>query len=89
MPITEHHQRRPDAGDQLVVSVREDGVYVETDRLSGARLLARLRQELKLTSRPVHVRADRALAFGRVRQVLEEVHAAGAVTVGLGTEEKR
>ena len=89
LPETAHHQKHQDSGEQLVVSVRGDGVYIETDKLEGERLSARLRQELKTTSRPVHIRADRSLSYGAVRKVLEEVHAAGAVTVGLGTEEHK
>ncbi len=72
-----------------MVSVRGDGVYIETDKLEGEQLTARLRQELKISSRPVHIRADRSLSYGAVRKVLEEVHAAGAVTVGMGTEEHK
>ncbi len=89
LPETVHHQKHQDSGEQLVVSVRGDGVYIETDKLEGEQLAARLRQELKISSRPVHIRADRSLSYGAVRKVLEEVHAAGAVTVGMGTEEHK
>jgi biopolymer transport protein ExbD len=88
LPQTSHHEKKQDTGEQLVVSVRADGVYIETDKLEGAQLDARLRQELKVGSRPVHIRADRSLKYGEVRKVLEQVHAAGATAVGMGTEEK-
>ncbi len=87
LPETAHHEKKQDTGEQLVVSVRADGTWIETDKLDGERLMARLRQELKTSSRPVHVRADRSLRYGDVRKVLEQVHEAGAVTVGMGTEE--
>ena len=89
LPETTHHEKKQDTGEQLVVSVRADGVYIETDKLEGAQLDARLRQELKVGSRPVHVRADRSLRYGDVRKVLEQVHAAGASSVGMGTEEQK
>ena len=89
LPETAHHEKKQDTGEQLVVSVRADGVYIETDKLEGAQLDARLRQELKVGSRPVHIRADRGLKYGEVRKVLEQVHAAGATAVGMGTEEKK
>jgi len=87
LPTSVHHNKKQDTGEQLVVSVRSDGTYIETDRLEGEQLASRLRQELKSTSRPVHIRADKSLKYGDVRKILEEVHAAGAVTVGMGTEE--
>jgi biopolymer transport protein ExbD len=89
LPVTAHHSKKQDTGEQLVVSVRSDGVYIDADKLEGEQLMARLRQELKTASRPVHVRADRALSYGEVRKVLEEVHAAGASNVGMGTEERK
>ena len=89
LPETAHHDKKQDSGELLIVSVRGDGTYIETDRLEGDLLDARLRQELKVGSRPVHVRADRNLHYGDVRRVLEQVHNAGATAVGLGTEERK
>jgi len=89
LPETANHNKKQDTGEQLVVSVRGDGVYIETERLEGEGLMARLRKELKTQSRPVHIRADRSLRYGDVRKVLEMVHAAGATIVGMGSEEKK
>jgi len=89
LPETAHHEKKQDTGEQLVVSVRGDGTYIETEKLEGERLMEKLRTELKTTSRPVHVRADKALRYGEVRKVLEQIHEAGAQTVGLGTDEKK
>jgi biopolymer transport protein ExbD len=69
--------------------VRSDGVYIETDKLEGATLMTRLQKELKTASRPVHVRADKSLHYGEVRKVLEMVHAAGATSVAMGSEEQK
>jgi biopolymer transport protein ExbD len=87
LPETLHHEKKQDTGEQLVVSVRKDGTWIETERLEGERLMARLRQELKSASRPVHIRADRELDYGDVRKVLEQLHEAGALQVALGTDE--
>ena len=89
LPETVHHEKKQDTGEQLVVSVRADGTYIETDKLEGDKLMARLKTELKSSTRPVHIRADRSLKYGDVRKVLEEVHEAGATAVGLGTEEHK
>jgi biopolymer transport protein ExbD len=89
LPETAHHDKKQDTGEQLVVSVRNDGIYIETDKLEGELLTARLRSELKTSSRPVHIRADKSLRYGEVRKLLEQVHEAGAITVGMGTEEQK
>jgi biopolymer transport protein TolR len=89
LPETVHHEKKQDSGELLVVSCRSDGTYIETDRLEGDLLDARLRQELKVTSRPVTVRADKSMKYGEVRRVLERIHGAGAVTVSLATDEHK
>jgi len=76
LPETAHH-------------ARNDGTYVEADRLDDAALDVRLRQELRSPARAVHVRADRSLKYGRVRAVLEALHVAGAGVIGMGSEERR
>ena len=35
-----------------------------------------------------HVRADRAMKYGDVRKVLEQLHMAGATVVGMGSQDK-
>jgi biopolymer transport protein ExbD len=89
LPETAHHDKKQDTGEQLVVSIRDDGTYIETDKLDEAALTARLQKELKTISRPVHVRADKSLKYGDVRKVLEQIHAAGAQQVAMGTEEQK
>jgi biopolymer transport protein TolR len=89
LPETQHHEKKQDTGEQLVVSVRNDGTYIETEKLEGESLMTRLRQELKSVSRPVHIRADKSLSYGAVRKVLEKIHDAGALQVALGTDERK
>ena len=105
LPETEHHDKRQDTGEQLIISVRGDGVYLETDRVAATpevgknaaprdekeveTLVARMRKELRDGSRPAFVRADRALKYGQVRFVLEQLHNAGAGTVSMQTEDHK
>src|SRR5450432_1729541 len=89
LPETAHHDKKQDTGEIIIVTVRNDGTFIETDKLEGDRLQARLRQELKASSRPVLVRGDKACKYGDIRKVLEEVHAAGASQVSLATEEHK
>jgi biopolymer transport protein TolR len=36
LPLTAHHDKKQDTGEQLIVSVRQDGVYIETERVLDA-----------------------------------------------------
>jgi len=87
LPRTAHHVKKQDTGEQLVVSVRKDGTYIDADKIDGDSLSARVQQELKNGGRPVFVRADRSLRYGEVRKVIEQIHAGGASTVEMQTEE--
>ncbi len=87
LPTTEHHQKKQDTGEQLVVTIRADGAtFIETDKIPDDGIIERVKKELK-TSRPVHVRADKLLHYDVVRKVLEKIHDAGAQNVAMGTEE--
>ena len=89
LPITEHHEKKQDTGEQLVVTVRADGkVFIETDAVPDDQLVDRVKKELK-KQRPVHVRADKKCVYKMVREVLEKIHEAGAQNVGMGTEEQK
>jgi biopolymer transport protein TolR len=89
LPLTEHHQKKQDTGEQLVVTIRGDGaVFIETDKIPDENLVERVKKELK-NSWPVHVRADKGLHYDVVRKVLEKIHDAGAQNVAMGTEEPK
>ena len=89
VPETSHHDKKNDTGEDLMVTVRTDGTYIETTRLTGDALLDKIKNEMKKDkSRPVHVKADRSLHYGDVRKVLEMIHLAGVQQVGMGTEGK-
>jgi biopolymer transport protein TolR len=88
LPITTNHDKKQDTGEQLVVSIREDGVFIETDKIPDEQLVERIKHELK-TPRPVHVRADKSLKYKDVRKTLEKIHEAGAQNVAMGTDEEK
>jgi biopolymer transport protein ExbD len=88
LPVTEHHEKKQDTGEQLVVTIRQDGTFIETDKIPEEGLVERVKQELK-KSRPVHVRGDKNVEYGVVRKVLEKIHEAGAQNVAMGTEEQK
>jgi biopolymer transport protein ExbD len=88
LPTTLNHEKRQDTGEQLVVTIRADGTFIETDKIPKEGLVARVKKELT-KQRPVHVRADRSLKYGEVREVLERIHEAGAQNVAMGTEEPK
>jgi biopolymer transport protein ExbD len=88
LPETKHHSKKQDTGEQIVLSVRKDGTFMDADRIETGKVTSTIESELrKKSGRPVHVRADKMLRYGDVRKVLEDVHAAGATTVNLETEE--
>jgi biopolymer transport protein TolR len=87
LPKTKNHSSRQDTGEQIVVSVKAEGVYVEADRVDVDKLAATLEKELKNGPRPVNVKGDTALKFGEIRKVLEIVHASGAAQVNMETKE--
>ena len=105
LPETTHHDQKQDTGEQLIVSVRADGVYIETDKVLETpevgkdakqpskadveALSGRLRKDLKDGTRPAFVRADKRLKYGQVRYVLEQLHNAGVGTVSMQTEEPK
>ena len=86
-PKTAHHDTKNDTGEDLMLTVRPDGTYVETTRLAGDALLARIKTEMEHDKhRPVHVKGDKSLKYGDVRKVLDLVQQAGVKQVGMGTE---
>jgi biopolymer transport protein ExbD len=86
-PATAHHDKKSDTGEDLMVTVRKDGTYIETTRLQGEALVARIKQEMqKDKSRPIHLKADKSLRYGDVRKVLEQINESGVQQVGMGTE---
>ncbi len=91
LPLTDNHGEKKDTGDQLMISVRRDGVvFLGQERVEVGRLADRLRPLLsRQPAPPVFVKGDKALTFKPVREVLEAVHQAGAPGVSLATQAKK
>lgn len=89
LPKTANHSTRQDTGEQIVVSVRQDGCYIEADKVDVDKLQGLIEALLKNGTHPVNVKADKGLKFGEVRKVLEQVHASGAPQVNLETKENK
>src|ERR1700712_4513017 len=68
LPKTAHHSTRQDTGEQIVVSVRQDGVYIEADKVDVEKLEGLIEAQLKNGARPVNVKADKGMKFGEVRK---------------------
>ncbi len=74
--------------DPLVLSVNVDGlVYVLDQPVHPSQLVERLTPILRSRGdESVFLKADRALAYGQVMEVLDSLHQGGIVKVGLVTE---
>jgi biopolymer transport protein TolR len=77
--------------EQLVVNVaRGGGLYLNDTAMSLDQLTGKLRAiAAARPDRQVYVRADQAVPYGQVMQVMGALHDAGLVRVGLVTEPPR
>ena len=80
----------PSEQNQLVVTVRTDGIYLNTQKLSDAKAL---RDALapQMLSRPVNdrvvfINADDTVPFDRAVEAMDAAHEAGAKKVGFLTD---
>jgi len=80
---------KPDAPEPLLVAIRQDGqVLVQKKQVTEKELPKEVREMLKKPEsqgKPVLVKADSRLTFGKVRKVLEILQAAGLAGAGLAT----
>ncbi len=95
LPETVHHEKTQDTGQQILVSIAADKrVYVDADPVEPDAVTEAVRKVLDERQRTgknqdIHVRGDKSLTYGEVRLVLEKVHAAGAQSVALATDEPK
>jgi biopolymer transport protein TolR len=90
LPIASHPEKRNDTGEEVMVSITQDGkVFIDADAVPEGELVDRVKRAMAKSGRGVHVKGDRRLHYGEVRKVLEGIHEAGASQVALGTEEKK
>jgi biopolymer transport protein TolR len=77
--------------EQLVVNVAKGGqLYLNDTPMNPDQLTTKLRAiAVERPDRQLFVRADRAVPYGQVMQVMGAVHDAGLVRVGLVTEPPR
>jgi biopolymer transport protein ExbD len=80
----------PSEQNQLVVTVRTDGIYLNTQKLADAKALrdALIAQMLSrpMADRVVFVNAEDAVPFDRAVEVMDAAHEAGAKKVGFLTD---
>jgi biopolymer transport protein ExbD len=90
LPRTEHHQRKPDDGKDLMVSVTRAGqVYFAGKAVEVREVPALVTGERRRTpTRPVFLLGDAASRYGDVRAVMEAIHkGAGVDELQLRTDE--
>jgi biopolymer transport protein TolR len=90
LPRTEHHQRKSDDGQDVMVSVTQDGSVFFGGRAVGVPEVPALvaGERRRAPARPVLVLGDAASRYGDVRAVMEAIHKGAAVDeVQLRTDE--
>jgi biopolymer transport protein TolR len=90
LPRTVHHDRKPDDGKDIIISVtKEKHVYVFGRSIADPKDITRLVEEerRKHPEKTAFIKGDHQTTYGAVREVMEAVHKAGLGDVMLGTEE--
>lgn len=91
LPRTTHHQRKPDDGKDIIVSVTREGkIFV------GTRPLAKLAdlggvitaEQRKFPDKAVFLKGDERARYGAVREAMHALHEANISDIVLGTEER-
>jgi biopolymer transport protein ExbD len=90
LPRAQHPQKRKaEDPDPLLLAVRLDGkLILQKKHVADARLAKEVRDLLKLpenSGKPLLVKADERLTYGKVRRVLERLQHAGLAGAGLAT----
>jgi biopolymer transport protein ExbD/biopolymer transport protein TolR len=90
LPRTENHSRKPDDGNDIIVSVtRDKEVYVGSSRINRVEDLPRAVSEerRKNPNKTVFLKGDSRSPYGYVRRAMQALQKAGIDDVVLGTEE--
>jgi len=90
LPKTAHHQRKPDDGKDIIVSVTQDKrYYVGTTRVQRlADLAPAIKNERRrFPEKSIFVKGDARAPFGVVREAMQVLQASDISDVVLGTEE--
>ena len=90
LPVTQHHTKKNDTGEQVVVAIQADGkIFIEADLIPEGQLIETVRQAQKKHTGELHVKGDRRLTYGQVRAVLEKLHDAGFASAALASEDAK
>ncbi|HYO95459.1 MAG TPA: biopolymer transporter ExbD [Polyangiaceae bacterium] len=90
LPRTQHHQRKPDDGKDIIISVTNDErVYLGATRVARIEELARAvsLERQKFPHKTIFLKGDTRASYGSVRKALLVLHQADINDVLLGTEE--
>ena len=90
LPKTVHHNRKPDDGKDIIISVTADKrIFMSGRPVADARDITRLVEEERRRhpEKSPFVKADVRTPYGAVRGVMEAVNKAGLDDVMLGTDE--
>ena len=91
LPRTVHHESENDNGKDLIVSLtKERKIFVEADEVTKEEAVRALKTAIedarkKGSTGVVWLKADRALPYAPVRELLEMIHQAGSASVALST----
>ncbi len=84
LPQTKQVQTLPTDTQNLVISIRSDGViYIDTYKVPFDELQQRLIALIEDVQKPVYLQADKSVAFELVVQVMGEIKAAGVDNIGI------
>jgi biopolymer transport protein TolR len=90
LPRTVHHDRKPDDGKDIIISVTKDKrIYVFGHAVADPREVTRMVEDerRKHPEKTAFIKGDQQTTYGAVRDVMEAVHKAGLSDVMLGTDE--
>jgi biopolymer transport protein ExbD len=89
LPKTMHHNKKPDDGKDIIVSVTKDKVvYMKSNRVAVKDIPRIVEEERRrFPEKTVYVKGDSRTTYGAVREVMEAVHKANIDDVMLGTDE--
>ena len=84
LPATKQVQALPTETQNLVLSIRKDGViYIDTYQVPLEEIQVKLKALLEENKRPVYLQADKAVAFELVVLVMGEIKASGVENIGI------
>ena len=91
LPIASNSEKKQDTGNQIIVSVTQNGaIYIETTKVDIDTLQGKMEEEIrKNPGKEIFFKGDKRLKYKGAREALEKIHLAGATQVQLGTEEQK